>query len=150
MKRWFALMMVVVALMPMSRWAQEASISGTLCAPEPSVEWDELVKDTDVLLAESRVEFASGSLAFSPGNTEPLRSLGLGWIDMDKRWREVEIPEGRQIIQFTANRMAGHLSATFTYMIDGSIDEFQLGKTAEAMDAYVVSGAVFSLSQIGC
>lgn len=150
MKSIAVLALIAALLAPLGAIAQEASLSGTPCAPESSVEWDELVADTDELLAKSRVEFASGSLALGPANESVLRGLALGWIDLNEQWREIEIPAGREIIQFTANRMAGHLSATFTYMIDGSIDEFQLGKTAEAMDAYVVSLAVFGLWQIGC
>ena len=75
MQRALALMLTMVALMPMSGRAQEASVTGTPCAPEPTAEWDERVKDTDALLAESQVEFASGSLAFSSGNTGMLRAF---------------------------------------------------------------------------
>lgn len=142
--------LVVAFVFPAIASAQDETISGEPCNPEASPEWEELVEDTDALLERSQLEFSSGALVMSAANESTLRQFALDWIDMNGEWRDVEIPDGREIIQFTANRLAGHMSSTFTYMIDGSIDEFQLGKTAEAIDAYVVSNVVYELLQLGC
>ena len=120
------------------------------CPVAPPSEWTELVDRTNALLEETQLVFAQGAIAFSPASADSNRELALEWIDLGKRWRDIEVPEEREVIGFTANRMSGHMTTLLTQFVQGEQDSVQLGKTAEAMDAYTTATGVFIILNLGC
>lgn len=143
--------LLIIATAVLSILAPSAStLAADDCPPAPPPAWTDLVDRTDDLLQETRLVFAQGALAYSPVNAESNRELAFRWIDLGKEWSEVEAPEGREVIAFTANRMAGHLTTILTQFIRGETDAVQLGKTSEAIDAFVTAESLFIILNLGC